>query len=120
MGRKPSVSKQIAEVLKTDNKHLQLERVENLVRLAATPSVAVTALYAAGRVQVSVVGGQVSADDVKFVLQKAIDDITEQTVMAKLAEDMGAQGDGPIEDIPDKEPVGPQTGDTMANGDMTP
>ena len=51
--------------------------------------VAVTVLFALGKVRTSVAsgGGNVTADDVKYVLNLAVDDITEQAFRAKLEEE---------------------------------
>ena len=107
---KPSLTKQISEVLGTDDKREQLGRIEGLVQKEGAPVAAITVLFAAGEVDIAVSSKfRLGASDVKGILALAIDNITEQVVRAELeAEAIGT------------EEVGPQTGDTMANGDMTP
>ena len=107
--KKPSLTKQIAEVLGTEDKREQLKRIETLLQKDATPTVAVTVLFSENQTQTTVIGPNVSADNVKYILGVAIEEITEMVVRAKIAQ----------EEM-EEEQVGPQTGNTMENGDVTP
>ena len=104
--KKTSLTKQIGEVLQTENKKEQLERIQGLLQDNQSPVVAVTVLFAKGQTLTNVSSPfNVTADQVKFVLSAAIDEITPKIVRAELEQE---------------QQVGPQTGDVMANGDMTP
>lgn len=122
--KKPSLTKQIAEVLDTEDKREQLSRIKSLKQATQTPVVAVTVLFSLGRVRTNVIsgGGQVTADDVKYVLNLAVDDITEQALRAKLEEENRNQMKLPLDpkDVTEMEDLGPQTGDVSENGDITP
>jgi hypothetical protein len=85
MGRKPSLTKQIAEALKTENKKEQLDRIEGLKKAAQTPSAVVTVLFARGNVQLNTLStNNMTPDDVKFILQKGIDEVTTQVLKFEL------------------------------------
>jgi hypothetical protein len=95
--------------LGTEDKREQLAKIENLLQGANDPTVAITVLFSKGRVTLGLTGEpNVSGDNIKYILSMAIDEVTEQMVRARMAQ----------EEIPEE--IGPQTGDTMANGDMTP
>ena len=113
--KKPSLTKQIAEVLGTEDKREQLKRIETLLQKDASPTVAVTVLFSENQTQTTVVGPNVSADNVKYILSTAIEEVTEMVVRAKIAQEEEALSKKGGEELP-----GPQTGDTMENGDMTP
>lgn len=107
--KKPSLTKQIGEVLGTEDKREQLDRIQRAVDRAQSPAVAITVLYFDGTIELSVAGtANITGDQMKMVLSQAQDRITEAQVKAS------------IEAREKEEPRGPQTGDTMANGDMTP
>ena len=113
MGNKPSLTKQIGEALGTEDKREQLKAIESLLRESNTPTAAITVLFSKGEIDISVSSKfNLGAGDVKSILAGAIDDITEQVVRAKLEQE--AMTSPPLENI------GPQTGDVMENGDITP
>ena len=90
--RKPSLTKQIGEALGTGNKVEQLERLNKLLQMVETPVVAVTVLFSKGRTQVVVASERkVSPDDVKFILQNGVDEITRQVVEFDLEQKAMAQ-----------------------------
>ena len=97
--KKPSTTKLIAEELGTDNKLEQLKRVKDLKQMAQVPSVAVTVLYARGSVQLSVAATeQVSPDNLKYILQLGVDEITSQLVRSAIAKESGQnEGPAPVE-----------------------
>lgn len=86
--KKPSLTKQIADVLGTPNKGEQLERIQQLLGQAQSPSIAVTVMFAQGRTSLSLVSTQdVTGDDIKFVLQQGVDEVTRQQIRAQMEED---------------------------------
>ena len=90
MGRKPSLSKQIAEVLDTEDKREQLERVKRLAQLANVPPVSVTVLYSAAGVTLNYTSPvQVTPADLKNILNLGVDEITAQLVRAQLEQEAG-------------------------------
>ena len=105
MPKKPSTTKQIATILDTENKVEQLERITQLVQAAQMPSAAVTVLYSRGIAKVTVISTQqITPEDVKFILNKGVDDVTSQIVRNELEQ---AQMDA-MEGPPDMPEV-PQT-----------
>ena len=62
-----------------------MERIDNLKSVAYTPSVAVTVLYARGKVKVTAVTtDRITPEDVKFVLNLGVDEVTAQLVLQRL------------------------------------
>lgn len=79
MTRKPSVSKQIATVLDTPDKTVQLERINQLLQTVQAPNVSVTVLLSKGRVEVGVVGDtDVSPEGIKNILRMGVDEVTKK------------------------------------------
>jgi hypothetical protein len=79
MTRKPSVSKQIATVLDTPDKTVQLERINQLLQTVQAPNVSVTVLLSRGRVEVGVVGDtDVSPEEIKSILRMGVDEVTKK------------------------------------------
>ena len=88
MGRKPSASKKIAEVLDTPDKRVQLERVQTLVQIANDVPVAVTVLSRLGKVIVSVSSSQrIGSPGVKRILSQAIDELTRMEVTQEMSQE---------------------------------
>ena len=86
--KKPSLTKQIGEALLTDDKREQLERIQGMIQGIRAPAAAVTVLFAKGQTKVTVLStGEITADDVKFILQKGVDEITAQIVRQQLAQE---------------------------------
>lgn len=95
--KKPSLTKQIAEALETDDKREQLERINGLKRLAQSPPVAVIVMLTPAGVRVNALSDvNITVDDAKFVLQKGVDYLTEEAVKAKLQQ---------TEEPPDADPA---------------
>ena len=89
--KKPSLTKQIAEVLGTEDKREQLKMVQDMVRQGGVPTVAVTVLFSEGEVEIALAGDtRLSAGNIKGILSLAIDDITAQVVRAELAQEAEA------------------------------
>lgn len=83
MPRKPSLTKQIADKLGTEDKTKQLERIDQLIRTAQVPPTSVTVLYTVAGVDVTVASPttQVTAGQIKQILQAGIDEVTKQIVL---------------------------------------
>ena len=112
MGRKPSITKQIAEALDTDDKRVQLERIGNLMTIAQLPAIAVTVLLSKGKVQLSVAGGErIGPEEVKQVLNLGVDEVTASVVRNQFEQNAKPQQEPP--ELPDDE-----SPDTLANGDI--
>lgn len=86
--KKPSLTKQIAEALLTDDKREQLEHIQGMIKGIQAPSAAVTVLFAKGQTKVTVLSTQeITADDVKFILQTGVDEITARIVRQQLTQE---------------------------------
>jgi hypothetical protein len=106
MGRKPSLTKQIADELGTEDKREQLEMVKRLKSVANAIPVAVTVLSTAAGIDVAVASpAQVSADEVRGLLNEGVDHITAAIVRARLQQlqKEEADADEPLNDseVPD-------------------
>lgn len=87
MARKPSATKQIATLLDTEDKTLQVERLKQLLSMARAPVVAVTVLLSKGEVELAITSpNRLGPEDVKRVLQLGVDHITEQVTLMKEGE----------------------------------
>ena len=102
--KKPSLTKQIGEVLGTDDKHEQLARIQELIGKSNAPVAAVTVLFD-GDISISVAAdGRLGAGDVKSILMMAIEDITKQVVRAEMeAEEAVVAGEG-VPELPEITP----------------
>lgn len=94
--KKPSLTKQIGEVLQTEDKREQLERVQNLLRVAEDVPIVVSVLAVRGQLFVSVNSPvQVSSSQAKGVLTGAIDQLTRLEVK----EEFRAQQDATVDPL---------------------
>ena len=105
--KKKSMVKQMGELLDTDDKREQLQRVEYLKQQAAAPMVAITIVLKGAMVDFVVLGRPAPE-----VLLQALDAVRDDIIKAMARAE--------VEQQPEVAAVGPPTGDTMANGDMTP
>jgi ATP-dependent 26S proteasome regulatory subunit len=95
MSKKPSVTKQIADVLGTSNKVEQLEIVKQLVVTAQTPGASITVTLDRGECLVGVNSlAQISPEEMKYVLQRGIDEITKAVLKAEQQSQGMAQPQG--------------------------
>ena len=68
------------------------ERIEQLKKVSQAPTVAVTVLFAQGKTQLTIVGtARATPEDIKFILQQGIDEITAQVVRQQLQAESGEQ-----------------------------
>lgn len=96
MGRKPSLTKQISEALGTEDKRVQLKNIEQMKQFSQVPPVAVTVLYSVAGTEVSVNAPvQITAEQVKIILNKGVDEITGAIVRAQLEREEAGQNDNP-------------------------
>ena len=102
MGRKPSLTKQIGEVLGTEDKREQLERIEKLSQASSVPPIAITVLYSTAGVTLNYVSPvTVGPADLKAILNMAVDEITK----AVLQKDIQDSQIDPPEDSEDPKEV---------------
>ena len=92
--RKPSTTKQIATALQTEDKVEQLKRIQGLVQSTQAPCVAVTVLFSNGTFSLSVVadGVMVRPDDIKYILQGGVDEVTKTVLQAQIAQQEPEEG----------------------------
>jgi hypothetical protein len=88
VSKQPSPTKQIAELLGTENKTEQVDVVKALVKVYNAPSITVTVTLERGEVVLGVNSllEDLHPDAVKYVLQKGIDEVTKAVTRAEIQE----------------------------------
>ena len=120
----------LSKLLDTRKTSEQVERVENLIRIANNVPAAVTVLAVRGQVLIDVVAPtQVSSSEVKAILNQAIEQLTRMEVEQEMSQAAMAQPAAPTDDEvgqdqPDPAvedlPFVPVAGEVSENGDITP
>ena len=85
MAKKPSLTKQIADHLGTENKQEQFDIIQRLTKIASQPPLAVTVLLTPAGIDIQYVSPvQITPDQLKSVLQAGVDEVTKAVLKAEM------------------------------------